>query len=744
MVMTYQDFDLNARYELLNRAMNQDNTLDSEVQQSLHQLDYLVYHELVNLGQKTLTPNFAKFLFPLQERFNQFKEFCEFPAITQKNIVAIGGKFSAGKSTFINNLLGKKQLAVEIDPTTSIPTYLLKGEQNQIVGLNLFNRQVLLSQDEFSTLTHEEKEKYGSQVGRLLKSVFITDSDFRWENLALLDTPGYTKPEDKQQSERTDADVAHAQLNSAQFIIWLVSAEDGGIKDDDLAFLASLDNSIPKLILITKSDRKTPDEVKDIVHLTKQLLSNVGLTVENVLPVSRKLADYPLDDVLAILDKVNDDNQEAVDFGESFYHLFSITKKLVFNEKNKYENFVTQVNQQILLSQVDDREAQDTLEYYKETVEDLNEIIEKLDKYTDEFCSCYDTVVHKLNVELPTMSRHQMIGSLEEMNEDLQKVLELMKSFQTTRIDEFSSFDEKLEIAQSDDISDDEAEILAKDDDFDIRLTLAGNSHISEDIVSILLEEESEDIMLAILSAQKLDMNSLKESLSEVSWKQRQAVAKNPFLTEEIQCILANDSDYDVRIALAKNETLKEEIQQLLVNDNNDDVKNALLENACVNDDIKSSIVHHRQSVIEEKATTKSFIQCLYEEFGDYFCNVSSRDGVIFPDNISYGSKEDKIIDKVKDKHDIWHHIDIAFDSTVFGSFLDGVYICASSNRVFVKPKFGDLAEYYISDMYDISYDSDEKYLCIDYDHDVYLSSSYARGIAERVEEAFSRYKRNR
>lgn len=742
--MTYQDFDLNARYELLNRAMNQDNTLDSEVQQSLHQLDYLVYHELVNLGQKTPTPNFAKLLFPLQEKFKQFKEFCEFPAITQKNIVAIGGKFSAGKSTFINNLLGKKRLAVEIDPTTSIPTYILKGEQNQIVGLNLFNRQVLLSQDEFATLTHEEKEKYGSQVGRLLKSVFITDSDFRWENLALLDTPGYTKPEDKQQSERTDADVAHAQLNSAQFIIWLVSAEDGGIKDDDLAFLASLNRNIPKLVLITKSDRKTPDEVKDIVYLTKQLLSNASIAVENVLSVSRKLADYPLDDVLAILDKVNDDNQEAVDFGESFYHLFSINKKLVFNEKNKYENFVTQVNQEILLGHVDDREAQDTLKYYKETVEDLDEIIEKLDKYTEEFCSCYDTIIHKLNVELPTMSRHQMIGALEETQESLQKFLDVIKSIQQKRIDEFSSFDDKLEVAKSDDISDDEAEILAKDDDFKIRLALAGNSHISEDVVAILLEGENEDIILAILSAQKLDMNSLKESLSEVSWKQRQAVAKNPFLTEEIQCILANDSDYDVRIALAKNETLKEEIQQLLVNDNNDDVKNALLENACVNDDIKSSIVHHRQSVIEEKATTKSFIQCLYEEFGDYFCNVSSGDGVIFSDNIRYGSKEYKIIDKIKDKHDIWHHIDIAFDSTIFGSFLDGVYICASSNRVFVKPKFGDLVEYYVPDMYDISYHSGEKYLRIDYDHDIYLSSSYARRIAERVEEAFSRYERNR
>lgn len=390
--MTYQDFDLNARYELLNRAMNQDNTLDSEVQQSLHQLDYLVYHELVNLGQKTPTPNFAKLLFPLQEKFKQFKEFCEFPAITQKNIVAIGGKFSAGKSTFINNLLGKKRLAVEIDPTTSIPTYILKGEQNQIVGLNLFNRQVLFSQDEFATLTHEEKEKYGSQVGRLLKSVFITDPDFRWENLALLDTPGYTKPEDKQQSERTDADVAHAQLNSAQFIIWLVSAEDGGIKDDDLAFLASLNRNIPKLVLITKSDRKTPDEVKDIVHLTKKLLSNAGLAVKNVLPVSRKLADYPLDDVLAILDKVNDKNQKIINFGEYFNNLFDSIKQLIVKEKDKYQNLINQTNKLVMSDKISDTVAKINIDSYKSMMKDFDNITQELDKYFKKFCYHYDIV----------------------------------------------------------------------------------------------------------------------------------------------------------------------------------------------------------------------------------------------------------------------------------------------------------------------------------------------------------------
>ncbi len=113
-------------------------------------------------------------------------------------MVGAGGAFSAGKSSLINTLLGKKRLVVEIDPTTSLPTYLLYGEQRQITALNLFRGRVILSQDEFASLTHEEKIKYGSQIAGLLRSAFVSDPDFAWKNIALLDTPGYSKPDSEQ------------------------------------------------------------------------------------------------------------------------------------------------------------------------------------------------------------------------------------------------------------------------------------------------------------------------------------------------------------------------------------------------------------------------------------------------------------------------------------------------------------------------------------------------------------------
>lgn len=339
--MDKQNFDVMARYELLNRAMSQENVcLDKQIKQGLDKLSYIINESLVNYLAKTKNSDLDKVLLSLRNTLQDFQQFCLFPQLTQKRIIAVGGRFSAGKSTFINTLLGKKQLATEIDPTTSIPTYILKGNKNEIMASNLFGCQVLLSQDEFTSLTHEETEKYGSKVGTLLKKVFITDTDFLWDNLALLDTPGYSKPE-YGQANQTDAQIAYEQLNSADAIIWLVSAEDGGMKDDDLQFLKRLATDIPKLVLITKSDRKTPKDIDDIVSLTRKLLSQYNIeNVKDVLAVSRKTADYPLDEFIIHLNKFDRnfktvfenfelfDNNDSINFSQKFSKNFEEISKI--------------------------------------------------------------------------------------------------------------------------------------------------------------------------------------------------------------------------------------------------------------------------------------------------------------------------------------------------------------------------------------------------------------------------------
>ena len=328
------DFDIQARYQLFCRvgqtqsAHPNTQTLLAE----LNQLNTIINTDLPTLARQGSPDNFTDILRNLQQELDRFRNFCAFPTLSQKNIVGIGGRFSAGKSSFINTLLGKKCLITDVNPTTSLPTYLLHNETVSINAINIFQQSISLSEEEFQSLTHEEQEKYGSQISALLQSAHVQTPDFPWQNLAILDTPGYTKPETNEYSERTDAQIAYAQLKSANYLIWLVSADDGTITEDDITFLASLNLDIPCLVLLNKADKKPPsgDDIEGIIALVRNTLVDRNIPVLDVIPVANKGKDkeqYPIQAVHQYLNNWNTQPQEttfARNFKQQFlqYHYF--------------------------------------------------------------------------------------------------------------------------------------------------------------------------------------------------------------------------------------------------------------------------------------------------------------------------------------------------------------------------------------------------------------------------------------
>lgn len=347
------DFDVSARYQLLCRA-SQSNLEHQhhrlELLKDLGELTHMIEHDLPALARQGSPDDFADILRAMTLELEIFREFCEFPDLAQKVVVGTGGAFSAGKSSLINTILGKKRLVVEVDPTTSLPTYLLYGQQEQITALNLFQRRVDLSSEEFASLTHEEQAKYGSQVAGLLKSAFIIDPEFPWHNLALLDTPGYSKPEHEDSSERTDEHVARVQLNSAQFIIWVVSAAGGVISEDDLVFLASLNPATPKLVVLSRADSKPESDIQQIVVLIKKTLCDRAIQVLDVIPTSaRKKRDYPIDAVQAFLNDWNGTPRE-LSFAQNFKSEFTKYHRFIQREQAKVSDQIGHLNKIMVLA----------------------------------------------------------------------------------------------------------------------------------------------------------------------------------------------------------------------------------------------------------------------------------------------------------------------------------------------------------------------------------------------------------
>lgn len=261
-------------------------------------LQHNVEHDLpILLAEKsTDIEHFTPALTQLQQALSAVKQHLMNPMLESKTIVAFGGAFSAGKSSLINSLIGEKRLQVQIDPTTSVPTYVCAGQTETIYATNLFQQQIELSAVEFAQITHDEHNTDTQGVSGLLRSITLQTPKFKWQNLAVLDTPGYSKPAQGKDSERTDAQIAQEQLNAAHVIVWVVSAAAGGISENELNFLKCLNADIPKLIVISRADSKSESDVADIQALIEHTLVQNSIQVSDVVSVSvRKPDQYPLE-----------------------------------------------------------------------------------------------------------------------------------------------------------------------------------------------------------------------------------------------------------------------------------------------------------------------------------------------------------------------------------------------------------------------------------------------------------------
>ena len=95
--------------------------------------------------------------------------------LKNKSVVGIGGKFSAGKSKFINSILkaGENLLPEDQNPTTSIPTYIVYGQDETISAYTTEDDEVKLDLEALQALTHKFYEKYEIGFSAFINSLII-------------------------------------------------------------------------------------------------------------------------------------------------------------------------------------------------------------------------------------------------------------------------------------------------------------------------------------------------------------------------------------------------------------------------------------------------------------------------------------------------------------------------------------------------------------------------------------------
>ncbi len=199
--------------------------------------------------------------------------------IHDKVVVGVGGCFSAGKSKFLNSITGSGEeiLPEDQDPSTSIPTYVIKGEKDSYDAY-ISGASYNLTLSQMQALSHVFKRKYGIGFSSFIDSIFITKESFRPnEKLVFLDTPGYSKPDTNVESSKnliSDRDMAIEQLSKVDALIWLVDV-DNLMGKSDIEFINSLKVRRPVLIVLNKIDRHKGDSksIHKFIDQTKESLA---------------------------------------------------------------------------------------------------------------------------------------------------------------------------------------------------------------------------------------------------------------------------------------------------------------------------------------------------------------------------------------------------------------------------------------------------------------------------------------
>ncbi|WP_081976133.1 dynamin family protein [Ureibacillus manganicus] len=426
------DSQLASDFQLLKNITraNTDTTLSVD----LTKLEKMIQEELPEKIEQLAPPNFPELYFDFKAEFEKLRDFILYEPLIGKHVVALGGGFSSGKSTFLNTLLGTKILPAKIDPSTSVPTYIVHHEKTAVQGINVFDAKMDLQVDDLKAIAHgfgriEDDDETILEdeitLGHILKNLFLQIPEQTFQNIAFLDTPGYSKSDMTSYSAKTDEKIARSQLNTADYILWFVPADGGTITEQDIAFIKTLYAEIPICFIVNKADKKTDEDLAEIIDKIKKLLDLKGIRYIDVLAFSRsKKQEYDKEKIINQLNSWN----EAV-YEESFAYHF---KKLFVGCREYYDEQITEENRRLNRLNKALTLATDDIQDYltslvaeiKNRLQVLKDTGQKLKKLQDDFFSELKRVADYFGIQIP---EPEEIDLLQDKIQDAMKIIKEYK-----------------------------------------------------------------------------------------------------------------------------------------------------------------------------------------------------------------------------------------------------------------------------------------------------------------------------
>ncbi|WRE93725.1 dynamin-like GTPase family protein [Helicobacter pylori] len=332
---------LKERYDLIARILNAKTSNEGlEEYQSVLDNEFLEFASGVDsLKEKEIA------LLMLQEIQKELQLVASYPSLFQKTIVAVGGGFSAGKSTFLNNLLGLKlKLPEDMNPTTAIPTYCLKGKREVLMGFSQNGGMVELPNLAFN---HQSLDSLDFNLKEIMPFMLLSAPSAPFEFLCFIDTPGFNPA--NQGYTGGDKEASKESLKHAKHILWFVSCERGGIESDDLEFLQELyEEGKQVFIVLSRADRRAKSQLEEVAIKIRETLKDNGIEFLGICTYSAtRYQEYKefsekshvFNSLEKFLKKLNQRSEKQNEILGYLYEVHSMYEKAIKQDANRFKRY---------------------------------------------------------------------------------------------------------------------------------------------------------------------------------------------------------------------------------------------------------------------------------------------------------------------------------------------------------------------------------------------------------------------